>query len=125
VSEPPLPLLPRTAPVIEQRPGTGNRTTVASSTVLPTSQASEVRGCARSYQAHPSDQDIPELRELVDVRRPQDSADLSHPRGGGRLEEGTAPPCVGLVHCRHLPRRPCGQSRVISAGRGFWNRGGR
>jgi hypothetical protein len=47
VSEPTLPLLPRTAPVIEQRPGTGNRTMVASSTVLPTSQASEVRACAR------------------------------------------------------------------------------
>jgi hypothetical protein len=31
--------------------------------------------------------------------------------------------CVGLVHC--LPRRPCGQSRVISAGWGVWNRGGR
>lgn len=47
MSEPPLPLLPRTAPVIEQRPGTGNRTTVASSTVLPTSQASAVRAYAR------------------------------------------------------------------------------
>ena len=33
--------------------------------------------------------------------------------------------CVGLVHCRHLPRRPCGQSRVISVGRGAGNRGGR
>jgi hypothetical protein len=42
----------------------------------------------------------------------------------GALKRGP-PPCVGLVHCRHLPRRPCGQSRVISAGRGFWNRGGR
>ncbi len=33
--------------------------------------------------------------------------------------------CVGLVHCRHLPRRLRGQSRVISVGRGVWNRGGR
>ena len=36
--------------------------------------------------------------------------------------------CVGgwgCTVCRHLPRCPCGQAGVISAGRGAGNRGGR
>ena len=56
-------------------------------------------GESRSYQAHPAGQDIPELRELVDARRPQDAADPGHPRVVGRLEEGTALP---LVHRREV-----------------------